>query len=228
MTYLILIAFSFFGCSQDRTPPQSTPLPTQSAATGKIDMTVNPDGPKPVSRARLTEMWPALNALTEPQVQLFAEAVNIIPSPCAACGSLPMAHCFDRGQAEDCPVLTKLYTRATQLIRNGTSSRDVKMAINYPDVWFSGMGEGVPPTVTVYLDETGAFSSRTAEVIEELKTTFGDSIQLDVHNAAVQAPANLEVRGRPTWFINGHRFRGSQSPRILKRFIELEIADEQK
>ena len=55
-----------------------------------------------------------------------------------------------------------------------------------------------------------------------------DKVTLEIFGADVAAPDKLEVRSRPTWFINGHRFRGAQSTTILKRFIEFELADEQK
>ena len=232
MKYLLLAVMGLMlGCTQEKQEketPQSQPLYASTAGGETVQMTVYPDGRDPIGRDRLREIWPPLSSLSEDGVKLFAEAVNMMPSPCAGCGSIPIAHCYEQGQAESCPVLDKLFDRATKLASKGSPLRTVKESINYPDVWFDGMGEGSPPKVTVYRDEGGPFSAKTSEDIEDIRKQFGDSILLEVLGSDVDAPARLEVRSRPTWFINGHRFRGSQSTPILKRFIEYELSDTQK
>ena|GEM_PF-2692760 len=222
--FLIAILFAV-GCTQDNKQPESTPIATKAGGGGQIEMKVNPEGPKPVSRARLIELRPSLSELADDKVKLIAEAVNILPSPCAQCGSLPLAHCLERVGASECSVLSKLFDRAAHLANTGRSTREVKESINYPDVWFPGMGEGKPPRITVYQDESGPFNDKTMETIEALKAEFGDEVSWDIHGGSVVAPDNLEVRGRPTWFVNGHRFRGSQSLRIIRRYIALELSD---
>ena len=224
-----------FGCNtqspnqqQAAEPPQSRPLSSSSGGGEQVEVTVYPDGRDPISRARLREIWPPLNTLSEDAVRRVAEAVNLIPSPCADCGSIPVAHCFEKGSAEACPVLNKLFERATRLANAGETQKVVKESINYPDVWFDGMGEGTPPKITLYRDESGPFSVKATEAVEDIRTHFGDKVTLEIFGADVAAPDKLEVRSRPTWFINGHRFRGAQSTTILKRFIEFELADEQK
>ena len=213
---------------QPTDPPQSQPLSSFSGGGEQVEVMVYPEGRKPVSRARLRELWPPLKALPEDALRTVAEAVNVIPSPCVECGSIPVAHCFEKVGTESCKVLDKLFKRVTGLAAEGAPQRKVKESINYPDVWFDGMGEGSPAKVTVYRNESGPFNAKTTEAIAEIRKEFGDGVVLDILGTDVEAPANLEVRARPTWFINGHRFRGSQSTTILKRFIQYEIADSQK
>ena len=161
-----------FGCNtqspnqqQTAEPPQSRPLSSSSGGGEQVEVTVYPDGRDPISRARLREIWPPLNTLSEDAVRRVAEAVNIIPSPCADCGLIPVAHCLEKGSAEACPVLNKLFERATRLASAGETQRVVKESINYPDVWFDGMGEGTPPKITLYRDESGPFSVKTTEAV---------------------------------------------------------------
>ena len=230
ITAILLI----FGCNtQSQTQqqadetPQSRPLSSSSGGGEQVEITVYPDGRNPISRVRLREIWPPLKALSEDALRLVAEAVNLIPSPCAECGSIPVAHCLEKGTAETCPVLNKLLERATRLASAGANQRAVKESINYPDVWFDGMGEGTPPTITLYRDENGPLSPKTTEAVDDIRKHFGDKVSLEILGADVAAPDHLEVRSRPTWFINGHRFRGAQSTTILKRFIEYELTDKQ-
>ena len=229
MKYLLLAAMGLMlGCTQEKEAPQSQSLSASTVGGETVQMTVYPDGRDPIGRDRLREIWPQLNTLSEDGVKLFAEAVNMMPSPCAGCGSIPIAHCYEQGQAESCPVLNKLFNRATKLASQGSPLRAVKESINYPDVWFDGMGEGKPSQGHRLSRRRWAFSAKTSEDLEDIRKQFGDSILLEVLGSDVDAPARLEVRSRPTWFINGHRFRGSQSTPILKRFIEYELSDAQK
>lgn len=191
-------------------------------------MPVDPEGPKPVDRARLVEMIPAAGSLSTDQIKRFSSAVNIIPTPCEACGTLPIAHCVERGHLSSCAVLEKLLRRAIVLAQDDQPTGHIKAAINYPDLWFAEQGEGIPPRVTIYRDADGPMQDRVAATLQALNEEFGDQIDLRVYDTDVAPPADLGVRSRPTWFVNGHRFRGAQSARVLSRFIKFEILDAEK
>ena len=65
-------------------------------------------------------------------------------------------------------------------------------------------------------------------MLAQMKEKFGDKVRWEVFGKDIEAPERLAVRSRPTWFVNGHRFRGAQSERILARFIALEFMDSNK
>ena len=222
------LLISTFGCSDKTSRPESQPVSTSGGGGGQIEMAVDPEGPKPIERRRLIELRPALGSLTEEQLKRFSSAVNIMPSPCGQCDGLPLAHCVERDKGTDCTVHEKLLERATTLAALDRPIAQIKASINYPDTWFSNMGEGTPVQVTLYRDERGAFQPQTLQTMTALKDEFGDQIQWVVYDAKTQAPDHLGVRARPTWFINGHRFRGSQSARILSRYIAFEVLDGQE
>ena len=71
--------------------------------------------------------------------------------------------------ASECSVLNKMFDRAANLANTGRGTREVKESINYPDVWFAGMGEGKPPRITVYQDESGPFNDKTKSLVEEVR-----------------------------------------------------------
>ena len=222
------LALTTLGCSETATRPESRPIATRAGGGGQVEMAVDPEGPRPIARPRLVELWPSLGSLSEPQLQNFSSAVNIMPSPCGECSGLPIAHCLERGNEASKPVLSKLFKRAETLAQLDRPAAQIKAAINYPDTWFDGLGTGTPVHVVLYRDSEGAFASSTSETLEVLQKEFGDSARWSIHDRDVVAPEHIGVRSRPTWFINGHRFRGAQSSRILSRYIGFEILDAQE
>ena len=55
---------------------------------------------------------------------------------------------------------------------------------------------------------------------------FGADVEVVTHDDLDEESDRLGVRSRPTWFVNGHRFRGVQSVDGLARFVSYELADE--
>lgn len=211
-------------CSREL-PPQSRSIQkSQSTAGGRVDMNLDADGPRPIGLTALKERFPAWNDMQEGPLKAAAAAVNLVPGPCAECDDLPLAHCATQ-QPLRCEVVEKIARRAQRLAEKGMPSEELKVAINYPDFWFAGMGEGTPVHIHLYRDENGAFSAETSEAQQLLSKRYGAGLTWTVHNADATSAENLGVRSRPTWFINGHRFRGAQTARTLGRFVNFEILD---
>ena len=122
-------------------------------------------------------------------------------------------------------MVNKIAARARRLAEQGMPTDELKVALNYPDLWFADMGEGTPVTVHLYRDEDGPFAKDTRGTQQVLSERFGVRLVWTVHNAGSTPAEELGVRSRPTWFINGHRFRGSQSAQTLGRFINFELLD---
>ena len=226
MLFLTLILGALWGCDQTAERPQSNPVSSSNkTAGGTVDMAIDLEGPKPVGTAELKTLFPQLSALTTAQVQLVAGVINIVPSPCEPCGDIPLAHCAQAGNITTCGALNKLVSRAVFLTTAGQQAGHVKASVNYPDLWFDDMGSGSPVQVIVYQDAQGGFAKETAEAVSALQGNFGDKIAVTLHDADVAAPAPLGVRSRPTFFINGHRFRGAQTPKTLGRFVAFELME---
>ena len=153
-----------------------------------------------------------------------AAGLNLVPGPCPECEGLPVAHCATQ-QPDVCPVVGKIAERAKRLAEQGMPAKELKVAINYPDLWFPDMGEGTPVNINLYRDEDGAFAVETRDAQRILSERFGPRLVWTVHSADAVAPEPIGVRSRPTWFINGHRFRGAQTARTLGRFINFELLD---
>ncbi len=216
--------FAFFGCS-DQAVPQSQPVKQENPTSKRrIEVPIQPEGPKPVSIASIGARWPAFRSLSTPEQQSVAGALNLVPAPCEACEFRTIAHCATAEPAISCAVLDKLYIRAQKLAQEGASVDIVKVAVNYPDFWISGIGEGVPVQVHLFHDEEGRFRTQTEAVEKGLIEAFGKDIEWTKHPKTEPAPEEWDVRSYPTWFINGHRFRGVQSVNSLARFVSYEVS----
>lgn len=213
-------------CSEDAKPnPQSKSIQKSlQGGGGKVEMKVDADGPKPVGLDALKKRFPSWSEMPEKALTSAGSAVNLVPGPCVDCGDLPLAHCAIE-HPQGCPVIAKIARRAQRLAERGMPTDELKVAINYPDLWFPELGEGLPVTVHLYRDAEGPFASKTREAQSVLTERFGAQLNWVVHEADVPPPEALGVRSRPTWFINGHRFRGAQSGRTLGRFINFELLD---
>ena len=123
------------------------------------------------------------------------------------------------------PVLSKLVRRARLLVLDGASKEEVTASINYPDQWFPGLDKFRGVQVHLYRETDGPFTAITDQTLQAIKRRFPTGVQFTILDQGTPAPEALGVRSRPTWFINGHRFRGSQSADILGRYIQLEVQD---
>jgi hypothetical protein len=188
-------------------------------------MAIDNEGPKPISIARLSAFWPALSTLKPRQQRAVTGAVNLTPSPCGSCGDLPIAHCIEREMLGSCTAVDKLLKRAIRMVKAGRDGGQIKAALNYPDIWVPGLGEGTPVQLHLYRDAEGPFHVETSANLEALSAQFGDQIALTIREADVVPDPSIGVRSRPTWFINGHRFRGAQTSVTLARFIAFELLD---
>ena len=223
--YLILVLA--MGCFEATERPQSKPVTTPSVSVaGQVDLTLNFEGPQPVSRDRLRQLWPEFISLDETQLRAMSSVLNTVPTPCSSCGDLPFAHCVDRRATNNCGAIRKLVGRAERMAIAGDPVADIKAAINYPDTWHSEANLVTAPNVDIYRDKAGPFNEATQASIDELRTRYGPSLEVREYDITTDPSASLGVRSRPTWFINGHRFRGAQSLNALTRFIDLELADQ--
>ena len=98
----------------------------------------------------------------------------------------------------------------------------IKVSVNYPDFWVEGLGSGSPVEVHLFRDTAGRFESETAAVENGLRSIFGERLKWTIREATEVVDPKLGVRSYPTWFVNGHRFRGVQSVNGLARFVEYE------
>jgi hypothetical protein len=188
-------------------------------------MVIDMEGPKPISIDRLMEVWPPIAGLSDTQKRMVSGVVNVTPSPCGGCGDLPIAHCIDRKMFDSCPVMEKLLKRAVRMVRAGRDAGQIRAAINYPDLWVAGLGEGTPVQLHLYRNAEGPFQTETSATLEALSTQFGHQLNVTIREADIVPEPSIGVRSRPTWFINGHRFRGAQTSTTLARFIAFELLD---
>jgi hypothetical protein len=112
-----------------------------------------------------------------------------------------------------------------RLAKQDASVDTVKVAVNYPDFWIDGIGEGQAVQIHLFDDADGRFHAETKRVEEGLQNIFGQAIEWTIHGREDVSAAPWGVRSYPTWFINGHRFRGVQSVNSLARFVSHEVAD---
>ena len=224
LRYVFLLGL--LGCEEAPDQRQSRPVNAQRpATTSAITIPVGTEAQKPTSSKALRRRLPALDLLTQPQMQAVVAALNLVPSPCSMCDTKTAAHCLvDLGLTE-CGVLTKLSDRAIRLAKEGRDADHIKVAINYPDLWFSEMGRGVPVQIHLYRDLDGRFAVETEAIRAGVLDIFGDQIQIVTHDDLKENVGRLDVRSRPTWFVNGHRFRGLQSINSIARFVSRELDD---
>lgn len=204
--------------------PESTPLLRSEKGGGKVEMKVGPEGLKPVPIQTLIGFVPRLGEKRKDVQQAAVAAMNLVPGPCASCDGTPLAHCLIN-PASQCTVASTLAQRAVALADKGVEGGDLKAALNYPDHWFPDLGSGVPVKVILWRDSAGPFGSETETIRSELADRYGAQVNWVVNDADTSAPEHLDVRARPTWFINGHRFRGMQSAQTLDRFIGYELSE---
>jgi len=226
MFLCVMFVFSV-ACEQESTRPESTPVadlePTRAGSL--VDMKIDLEGPKPISRERLKALWPQLAALTDTQLMNVSNAVNSVPAPCGDCNELPIAHCADRKGVGSCAVVSKLIERAIRNSVSGQSRPEVKASINYPDLWGPYEEKEGLVSVVLYRHLGGPATEQVNATLEALRPEFAQNAELTIHGNDVEPSPELGVRSRPTWFINGHRFRGTQSAETLARFIRLEVLD---
>lgn len=221
----MFVIFALLACQPEPTP-ESTPLLRPDQGGGKVQMNVGPDGLKPIPVSRLQAIVPALSDRPTSVQQTVVAAINLVPGPCDSCDGAPLAHCLVNASAE-CSVALALVQRAMVLADSGKTGDEVKVAVNYPDLWFPDLGSGVPVTVTLWQDQSGPFGEMTETVRRDISARFGSKVNWSVYDTDIVAPAHLDVRARPTWFVNGHRFRGMQSAETIGRFIGFELIEAQ-
>jgi len=220
-----LLVVTLGACSSDEPQPQSRSIQKSSqTGGGRVEMNIDAEGPKPIGLIALKDRFPAWQNMDVGTLTAAAAAVNLVPGPCSECDGLPLAHCATAKPTE-CTVIDKIAARAQRLAEQGMPSDELKVALNYPDLWFPEMGDGIPVNVHLYRDEEGAFSAETRDAQDILSERFGARLAWTVHNADSVPLESIGVRSRPTWFINGHRFRGAQNARTLGRFINFELLD---
>jgi hypothetical protein len=212
------------GCDRSDTR-QSQPVKGSGSTTPRrIDVPIRADGPRPVGLAGILERWPAFGALDLKKQQVVAGALNLVPAPCDACEFRTIAHCATAEPAIECGVLDALFERALRMANQDASVDTVKVAVNYPDFWIAGIGEGLPVQIHLFDDTDGRFHAETKRVKQGLQDIFGQAIEWTVHGTEDVSAASWGVRSYPTWFINGHRFRGVQSVNGLARFVSHEVS----
>jgi len=180
---------------------------------------------KPVSVAAFGKLYPSFTAMPEEAQQQAVAALNLVPAPCGECEPRTIAQCIEQKQDTHCPVLKKLARRAFRLAGDGKASDMIKVAVNYPDQWFAGLGDGNPVTIHLFQDNESRFAADVHEIQVQLSDIFGEKLVFVVHDDLSEDVSLIGVRARPTWFVNGHRFRGVQSVNALGRFVAYELAD---
>ena len=226
MRLVVLWALTTVACGEQERP-QSKPI-----ADGRPDvptisaMTVDANEPAPVGVEALSSRLFSVQELQLDQQRAVVGALNLVPAPCAVCDGKTMAECLvDVGIAQ-CLVLDKLTKRAVRMAKNGVSTDYIKVEINYPDLWLPRLGTGKPVTIHLYRANKGPFADDVNHIHTRLVEIFGADVQIFLHEDLDEEAARLGVRSRPTWFVNGHRFRGVQSVDGLARFVSYELADE--
>ena len=206
--------------------PQSQPITeTPELPKDSISVPMGSDAEKPTAVDLLTLRLPALQQLQQSEMEAVVASLNLVPSPCSMCPNRTVAHCLvDLGWTE-CRVLGKLANRAIRLAKDGQGVDQIKIAANYPDTWFLGMGEGKPVQIHLYRDLDGSFARQTEEIRSRIVEIFGDQVSIITHDDKQENVERLGIRSRPAWFVNGHRFRGVQSVNGIARFVSYELAD---
>ena len=226
MVFWLLV--SAIGCGQGnpQTTPQSSPITRTTGGGGTVQMDVGADGSRPVGIDALVARFPVLLAAGTNTRKEVTTAMNVVPGPCGVCDGASLAQCAV-SHPTDCDVADTIAKRAVVLADAGMIADRLKVALNYPDQWFPRLGNGVPVNVTLFTDPSCPFRTETEAIREELVQRFGDKIRWTIQSAATEPPEpRLGVRSTPTWFVNGHRFRGLQSARSLGRFIGFELITE--
>lgn len=223
-----MVLFVLWGCGGDTNPesPQSKPV-TEATSTLKdsISVPMGNNAEKPTSVVALKQRLPRLEELKDSEMQAVVASLNLVPSPCSMCQGRTAAHCLvDLGWTE-CRVLGKLADRAIRLAKEGQGVEQIKIAVNYPDQWFPGMGEGTPVQIHLYRDLEGSFARQTEEIRTRVVEIFGEQVEIVTHDDPEEPVGHLDIRSRPTWFVNGHRFRGVQSVNGIARFVSYELTD---
>jgi len=187
-----------------------------------VDMAVGGNSLKPVPPDRIVQRFQSLRLESKETQLAVVSALNLVAGPCEICDEKPLAHCaVEHGHA--CIVVDRLVDRAIGLAKSGMPVDQLKVAINYPDIWFPGMGEGVPVHMHLFTSDDTPFVEDIVQIQTEISDRFGDEVTWTVHRNDAQRQADLGVRAVPTWFVNGHRFRGLQSARTLGRFVAYEL-----
>lgn len=185
-------------------------------------MAVGENALKPIPPKRLVQRFARLRSESETTQRAVATALNLVAGPCEICEEKPLAHCaVDHGDA--CGVADRLVDRAVVLANSGMPADQLKVALNYPDNWYPGMGEGIPVKIQLFTDTSTPFSEEIDRIQSALNERFRNDISWTVHRTGDSRAKDLGVRAAPTWFINGHRFRGLQSARTLGRFVAYEL-----
>ncbi|MGB0641081.1 MAG: hypothetical protein ACPGTU_17215 [Myxococcota bacterium] len=183
--------------------------------------------PKPVSLAQLKQQWPALEALTIEQQQRFSSTVNLLPAPCEQCDGKTIAKCGTTVDVQTCDGLKRIVRRTIDGIQAEWSPVEIRQHANYPDLWFDISRNLSGTNVHLFRDVNGLFAQETETVRAELANRYTEQVQWTIHEAEDDGH-EFGVRSRPTWFINGFRFRGVQSADTLGRFISYEIEDQKR
>jgi hypothetical protein len=207
---------------------QSTPVQSKEEAASEEGSAVLPvpiAGPKPVSLAKLQGRWPQIQSLTVEQNRLFSATFNLLPAPCEQCDGKTLAECGTTTESLSCSGMERIARRTIEGIRAGWAGDRIRLHANYPDLWFEGLEGADGVDLHLYRDADGLFADETEAVRKGLVDNFGTALTWTLHEANEDAPDSLGVRSRPTWFINGFRFRGVQSVNTLTRFIGYEIED---
>jgi hypothetical protein len=213
------------GCDRSDSRQSQAVKGSTSTTPRKINVPIRPDGPSPVGLAPISVRWPAFIELDLEKQQVVAGALNLVPAPCDVCQFRTIAHCATAEPAIECGVLDTLFQRAVRMAKQGASVDTVKVAVNYPDFWIDGIGDGLTVQIHLFDDANGRFHAETKRVEEGLQNIFGQAIEWTIHGTEDVSATPWGVRSYPTWFINGHRFRGVQSVNSLARFVSHEVAD---
>ena len=226
MRLALLCAWLVVACGETE-QPQSRPVmdggPKRPTVTA---INVDANTPKPVGIEEIGSRLFAINGLPVEGQRAAVAALNLVPSPCVVCDGMTLAECLVEVGVANCPVLDKLTKRAVRMAKNNASTDLIKVEINYPDLWFPRVGSGKPVTVHLYRDADGRFAEDVNHIRSRLLDIFGADVRVVTHEEVDEESRRLGVRSRPTWFVNGHRFRGVQSVDGLARFVAFELADE--
>ena len=183
--------------------------------------------PQPVSTAALNKRWPELESLSVDQQRVFSSTFNLLPAPCKGCDGMTIAKCVTAKNVQICDGLARIVRRTLDGIQIERSPSEIKLRANYPDLWFNISRNLKGTHVHLYRDANGLFSQETESIRVELAKRFKDQIEWTIHEAEEDGQ-QFGVRSRPTWFINGFRFRGLQSADSLGRFIGYELEDQER
>jgi hypothetical protein len=184
-------------------------------------------GPQPVSIAQLQQQWPSITELPIEQQQLFSATVNLVPAPCESCIGKTIGQCGTSVSTQSCEGMSRIVRRTIAGIQEQRTPSQIRLRANYPDLWVDVDESQAGTNVHLFRDLNGLFSDNTEAVRVGLEQMFAGQIRWSIHEADVDGQ-QFGVRSRPTWFINGFRFRGVQSIGGLSRFIEYELEDSKR